>query len=488
VSQITATLSGTTCLPATFSTCGPSSISIHVSGQPATATTVSIAKAATSTLAADVLDSKGVAMPNLPLAWTSSVTPVATVKPVLNANGTVSLTATVTGVAPGTSNIVAACAAPHCNAGAQQSIYSNVVTTTVTGTANAATVYATSSDPGTTTIVPINTSTNTAGTAINLPGGFSPPNSFVFSGNGLRAYLGSDSGMMIFDPVAATVTSPGGGPGKVLAVSGDGNTAVVADATKVYLYTAQTNSFTTFNIPGAVSADLTPDNSYLLIAGVGPDDVYLLAPGVANTLPTNGPAAALALLTSGAFAYVGDTLTDVFSTCTNGPVPSVGISSTLIKAAAKPVPAPFNTNLQMIAVTGNQITQIDAVPSAPGSPCSAGPTNTAHAYSFPLVPAFTPVQLFVAADSSRAIVTASDVNQLLVYSIGTDALSGLADTIPLSTGATGAYTGGVTLDSSTVWVGVAGVNQVQGFTLASKAPVAQVSVTFSPKLVAVRYQ
>jgi hypothetical protein len=152
------------------------------------------------------------------------------------------------------------------------------------------------------------------------------------------------------------------------------------------------------------------------------------------------------------------------------------------------VPAPNNTNLQLVAVTGNQITQIDAVPGAVGSPCPAIPTNTAQAYSFPGVAAFTPVQLMVTADSSKAIVTASDVNKLLVYTLGNDATSGVASTIPLSAGATGAYTGGVTLDSSTVWVGVAGTNQVQGFTLSTGAPVVQVPVTFSPKLVAVRYQ
>ena len=481
ISQITATLSGTNSLPATFTTCPPDSIIIHASGQPATATTVSIAKAATSTLAADVLDTKGVAMTGLPLAWTTSLSAVATVNS----------TAVVTGVAPGTSNIVAACSAPFCNVGTKEALFSNVVTATVTGTANATTVYATSSDAGTTIIIPISTSTNTAGTAINLPGGFSAPNSFVFAPTGLKAFLGSDSGLMVFDPVAGTVTGVAGAPGKILAVSNDGAEVVVADTTapnKLYIYNSSSGVVGTFTIAGATGADLTPEDSHVFIASAGPDLVTIFGINISNSLPASGPPSAIALLANGAFAYVGDTTTDVFSTCTGALAGNVGLSSTLIKAAAKPVPAPNNTNLQMIAVTGNQITQIDAVPGALGAPCPAIPTNTASAHSFPGVPAFTPVQLLVTPDSSKAIVTASDVAQLLVYSIGTDAPSGVTSTIPLFGAATGAYTGGVTVDSSTVWVGAAGVNQVQGFTLSSGAPVAQITMGFAPKLVAVRYQ
>jgi len=244
----------------------------------------------------------------------------------------------------------------------------------------------------------------------------------------------------------------------------------------------------TLNIAGATAADFTPDRSRLYIVSTSGTRVYEQGNGIFNNTAASGPPVDVALLASGAFAYVGDSATDVFSTCTNALAGNVGIGTTLIEAAAKPVPSPNNTNLQMVAITGNQITQIDSVPGAVGSPCPAIPTNTANAYSFPGVAAFTPVQLMVTPDSSRAIVTASDVAQLLVYSIGTDAASGTASTIALSGGATGAYTGGVTVNSTTVWVGVAGVNQVQGFTLSSGAPVAQVSLSFAPKLVAVRYQ
>ena len=479
--NITATLSNTTSLPAQFVSCPPKSIVIHVPSQPTT-TTVSVAKGSTAALEADVVDANGITLPALALAWSTSIPAVATV----------SSGGTVIGVAPGSANVVAACTPPSCNAGSQQSIYSNVVSATVTGTTNTTTVYATSSDAGTTTIVPIATATNTAGTAINLPGGFAPPNSFIFANNGLKGYLGSDSGLIILDPVAATTTGIPNVRGKVLAVTPDGSQALIVDTTipnTVYLFNASGGT-TTYTVPGATAADFTQENTHLFIVAHGAtgDRVFEIANGIFNNLPASGPPAGVALLASGAFAYVGDSATDVFSTCTNGQVGNVGIASTLIKAAAKPVPPPNEFNLQMIAVTGNQITQIDAAPAPPGSPCAAIPTNTAQAYPFPSVPAFTPVQLFVTPDSSHAVVTASDVGKLLVYTIGTDAASGSASTIDLANSATGSYTGGVTVDSSTVWVGVAGVNQVQAFNLASGTPIAQVSVGFSPKLVAVRYQ
>ena len=482
--QITASLSNTTSLPASFVSCGPQSITIHVASQPTT-TTMSLAKAATGALAAEVVDANSNVLPISGLTWSSSIPAVATV----------SGSGLITGVAPGTTNIVTACAPPTCNAGTQQAIFSNVVQATVTGSYNATTLYVTSSDAGTTTIIPIAISptSNSAGTAIALPGGFLPPNSFVFAPNGLKAYLGSDSGLIVFDPVAGTTTAVAGAPGKVLAVSNDGTQVVVADttgATHVYQYNPSSGSVTTLNIAGASGADFTPGTSrtYIVASGGLGDRVYEFGNLISTNLPASGPPTGVALLANGSFAYVADPATDVFSTCTNGQVGNLGIATTLIKAAAKPIASPNNLNLQMIALTGNQITQIDVAPGAPPAPCPGIPTNTSQAYSFPGVAAFTPVQMLVTPDSSHAIVTASDVNQLLVYNIGTTAASGSATTIPLANGATGAYTAAVTVDSTIVWVGAAGVNQVQAYNLTTNAIATALSVPFAPKLVAMRYQ
>lgn len=478
--QITASLSATTSLPAPFVSCSPVSIHIHVPNQPTT-TTVSVAPTGTAALAADILDTKGIPVPNIALTWSSSLPAAATV----NAGGT------ITGVAPGTSNIVASCTPPGCNTGTQNSLFSNVVQANLTGTYNGTTLYVTSSDPGTSSIIPvaISPTSDSAGKPISLPGGFLPPNSFVFAPDGKKAYLGSDSGLIILDALNNVTTAVTGAPGKVLAVSNDGAKVAIAAATGdgVYLYDTVSGSATPLSIAGALSADFTPDRS-LLFVGTSADRVYESAANLFNNFATSGVPAGMALLASGAFAYAGDPSTDVFSTCSNTLVGNVGIASTLIKATAQPVPPPNQFNLQMIAITGNQITQIDSVPGAAGTPCPAIPTNTAQAYSFPGVAAFTPVQLLVTPNSARAVVTASDVNKLLVYNIGTTAASGSTSTIPLADGATGTYTGGITIDSTIVWVGAVGVNEVQAYNLTNNTIVTTIAVPFTPKLVGMKYE
>jgi len=299
---------------------------------------------------------------------------------------------------------------------------------------------------------------------------------------------------MIFDSAAGTFTTQTSVKGKVLAVSPDGARVVVADTTgpsNVYVYFPSAQAATTYNIAGVTAADFTPDGTHIFLAasGASGNRVYEIATGVFNNNAVGGPPSDVALLASGAFAYVADPGTDMFSSCTNAPSgPATADTPTLIRAAAKPLAAPNNTNLQMVSVVGSQIEQIDVVPGAPGSPCPAPPSNTANPYSFPGVAAFTPVQLLVTPDSSRAIVTASDVNQLLVYTLGNDAFSGTASTIPLAGAATGSYTAAVTMDSSTVYAGVAGTNEVQAFTLSSGTLVKEITVPLSPKLVAIRNQ
>ncbi len=481
VAQIVANLSQTTSLPAQFTTCPPQSINIHVQNQPTT-TTVSLAAAATSTLVADAVDTNGVSMTSaFGLTWSSSLPKAASV-------GT---TGVVTGVGPGTTNIVASCGPPTCNVGTGQAIYSNVVTASVTGTANATTLYVTSSDSGTTTLIPISTSNNTVGTAINLPAGFPPPNSFIFSADGSKGFLGTDAGLIIFDPVALNYIIQAGAKGRVLAASPNNDHVIVADTTglnNVYIYNIQEGTISTYSIAGATAADFTPDSNRAFI-GTSAGRIYEIASGTFANVSASGPVSDVALLASGAFAYAADPGTDMFSTCTNTLSGSATADTpTLIRAAAKPLPAPNNTNLQMISVVGSTIEQIDVVPGAVGSPCPAAPSNTANPYSFPGVAAFTPVQLLVTPDSSRAIVTASDVNKLLVYSLGATPSPGTPSTIQLAGAATGSYTAAVTQDSATVYVGVAGSNEVQVFTLSSGALVTEIPVSVSPKLIAIRNQ
>src|SRR6266852_2671169 len=171
---------------------------------------------ATGQLTAVVTDTLGAPVNNVTLNWNSSLPAVASV----------SSSGLVTGVAFGTSNITASCAANSaCNKNQASVVTSNTVVANVGPGATATTVYATSSQGGTTSLVPIDTSTNTAGTAISLP---ATPNSLVFDPTGANAYLGSDSGLIVVNAATNAVTKTvSNAPGHVLAVSPNGQFVLI---------------------------------------------------------------------------------------------------------------------------------------------------------------------------------------------------------------------------------------------------------------------
>ena len=479
--QITASLSGTTSLAATFLTCPPASLSIHVAN--GTATTVSVAKGSTATLSLDAVDTNGISMTGLPVTWNSSNPTAATVGSGL-----------VSGIAPGTSNIVVACAPPACNAGTQQAIYSNVVQAAVTGTANSSTVYVTSSDSGTTTMVPISTSDFSVGTAINLPSGFPPPNSMLMSSSGGKILLGTDSGLEIFDIATSSFSVSQAAKGKVLAVAPDSNQVLVADTTNpnnVYLYLLSANSFTTLTIANATAGAFAPDSSRVFI-GTSGGRVYEFASSVFVNDGASGGVTGLALLASGSFAFAADPNTDIYSPCTNVSPGSVGTGMTLIAPAALPVAAPNNTQLQMIGVAPPSAVQTDVATTTPttpaASPCPAiGTTPVAHDFGQGAWDA-TKSQVIVSPDSMHAVVTTPDIAKFMEYVVNTSAAAGTTIVTSLGGAATGTYTGGITQDSTNAYVGVAGINEVQVFKLADGSLVKEISVGFSPKLVVVRPQ
>ncbi len=483
LAQILASLSGTSSLPANFQTCAPQSIFAHVQNQ-ATQTTLTIATGATGTLVADVLDTNGIAIPNPTLNWVST-SPGAV---------TVSGSGGVTGAAAGNSNIIAGCAPPGCNTDSTQAIYSNPVNVTVTGTAKTTTVYVTSTDAGTTNLIPIDTSTNTAGTAIALPNTLAVPNSMQFTGNGGKLFIGTDTGVAAFDPGAGTFATTTLAKGRVIGTSNTTSAVVVADTTpnvnNVYTWVAGASAVATYSIAGAKAAVFTPDGNRLFVVASGAfgERVYEIANSVFMNEVASGAPSDVTMLPNGSFAFVADPGMQFYSSCFNTLSGNVGISPVLVGAAGKPVPAPNNQQMQVIAVVPPQIEQVDVLPTAApaGTSCPLAPTTTANAYTFPLVPAFTPAQLVISPDNSRAMVLASDVNQVLVYTIGTDAFSGSTTSIQLSGAATGSYQGGITTDGGSAYVGVIGANEVQQINLSTGAVSKQISVSLSPKLVAVK--
>src|SRR5262249_33644359 len=210
---------------ANFRTCMPVAIRLHLNSDPAGSppTSASLNPTHTLTLQADMVDEAGVTTNSAPVSIVSNNGQVGSISSL-----------TLTGQTPGGAGILAACVPPACGAGLNLPIYGNLFRVTVNGTSPVTTVYATStwappSGVGP-ILLPIDTTNNTAGTPIDLPG---VPNSLVFTPNGAKGYLGTNVGLVSLDTASNKATLVSGNKGKVLAVSPDGNTVILSNAASV---------------------------------------------------------------------------------------------------------------------------------------------------------------------------------------------------------------------------------------------------------------
>jgi hypothetical protein len=311
--------------------------------------------------------------------------------------------------------------------------------------------------------------------------------------NGSKLFIGTDAGIMAYDPGAASFSTTTLAKGKVIGTSHN-NVAVIADTTPginaVYTWIAGNAGVATYSISGAKAAAFTADDARLFVVASGAfgDRIYEIANNVFMNVAASGAPSDVTMLPNASFAYVADPGMEFYSSCLNALSGTVGINPVLVGAAGKAVAAPNNQQMQVLAVTPPQIQQVDVLPNATlaGSSCAPAPTHTVGAYSFPGVAAFTPTQLVVSLDSSKAMVLASDVNKVLEYTIGADAASGSTAAIPLAGAATGSFSGGITQDGTKAYIGVSGVNEVQAVDLVGGTVLKEIPVSLTPQLVAVR--
>ena len=403
------------------------------------------------------------------LTWSSNPAGVATV----NASGL------VTGQAPGTAGVVVGCVPGSCNIGLQP-VYSDVLPITVSGSSST-TVYAASKDGS--TLIPITTSNNTAGTAITLPNN-QKPNSLVFSPTGARAFLGSDGGMIVIDAtnntLAANVTAA---PGRVLAVSPDSNRVLVSDvsARLLRIFDGTNNTVTNLPLTNASAASFTPDGSKAYIAAG--DKLAILQGTALSTLTAPSSAADIAALANGNAAYLANAAVSQVLTCNNSISAGPGGAPTFVRS--------LPTGKQVLGVSNSSIDAFDVtVTPAAGSSASACPTVTPG----PLVPhsisSAAPDQLLVSPDSTKAfVVSRARSGSVIAYDVGADANSGSTSTIALSGGTAATTTGGITPDSKFLYVGGTD-NKVHVIDIAAGTDTAQIPATgdlgFTPDFVAVR--
>lgn len=494
--SVFASVSNVTSAPVGFRTCMPIEIRLHIQAEPNES--ASMTQNQTLTLETDMTDEKGFTHNSIATVVSSDFPAVATLSGL-------NLTAT----SFGGGGIIAGCTPPTCGNGFPQPfpIYSNLFPVTVSGFSPSTMVFAASSfaPPNGTisTLIPINSATSppTVGTAITLPGG--TPNSMVFAANGTIAFIGTDNGLVSFNPsgnVAALVDPSISGI--VLAVSPDGTKVIVSNAAadphgriietrppnqRVWVFNSSNSTTTTFVKPGAVAAAIDNDlfRSYI-VTNDGTGNIYVFSPSLSlQTINIGGTSSSVAPLASDDFVYVANSAgLEVVATCNNVQQPTANnppTNSTAIQFV-KSIPSAD----MLVAVDPPGVDVVTATVTSifhanPPLPFNLSPANCQPNVSYSNqflnfgVGAFTAHQLLVATNGGQIAVLPAANPNILVAVPG--ASPGVA-VIPLATGATEAFTGGMTPDGVTVWVGVGGTNTVDQINLTSFKDTAQVPTSF----------
>jgi hypothetical protein len=466
-----------------FRSCMPVDIRVHVLGDPTTSETMNVTD--TKTIEADITDENGTA-----IAGATGITLVSNNPEVVTVTGP-NTGATITAQSPGGAGIVGVCAPPTCGSGLNQAVYSNLFSVSVNGTSPATTVFVASKDLATlSTVIPIDTSKTppAAGNPIGLPG---HPNSMVFAANDTRLYVGTDAGLVSIDPTtnASTVVAPEA-VGVVLAVSPDGNRAIVSNAPiepnvslhRLRVFDAASSTLQTFIVHNVVSGAFTPDG-FKAYMGATDGNIYVFSPQLTfQNVAATGSFKSAVVLPSGQFAFFANTSAlSRFNVCNNSQTTDVATNS-----APQLVGAVLNTN-QIVAVdsTGVNFESVTPGPAAAGF-CPPASSITNQFIDFG-IGAFTARQLIVPGNGAHIAVLPAGRNFILAAISG-----GGPGIIPLAAGATEALSGSMTLDGNTLWVGVNPDHTVHRINLLTSADEFQIQPSVNggsgstPDLIAVR--
>ena len=490
--QIFASLSGISSLPAQvpdstgqmhpyFESCLVQSINLQVGNSAGNTSFGVTSNTSGITITPTVVDRLGNKLTNpIPtLTWISLSPANATLNPVAStpASSTAG-TAAVSPKVPGGVSIIATCAAPNCNVGLQpnQPVYSSTnpsgstylgtpITGLITGApVTSGNVYVTTTQCGAINrcqplVFPIAIKNNTAGSSTTLP---SSPNSLVFAPTGKPAYLGSSGGLMIFDPTAASGTNPvtqkSNVPGKVLAVSLDGNKVVVSDTlsnpNQVYIVDQTSGSaapLTALLISGATAAAFSPDGLKAFITAGSTLYVYSTMQAL-KTIPLSAAVNAVSFYANGALAYLaGPAGVTMRNAC----------DTIYAQAASFPsgVPALFQALPDGLHALGVESPGVDVFDVQVSAPPPAAPNVPEPTCPFPVTTAnssfvnmgqgqFTPLKLLIAPDNSKAYILASNLGSVFVFDLGVNTVSA----IPL-TGNPVPLDASLTTDGTTLYVG-----------------------------------
>lgn len=488
---IVAAVSGVTSQSTPFNTCMPESITLHLSGDPAGTVTESAIMNVNDkrTLQADMVDVNGTAIPSAPVTIVNNNPAVA------------SLTATtLTAATSGAAGLAAVCAPPQCGAGINKPVYSNLFSVFVNGTSPATTVYVgttTIPAPGTSpAIIPIDTSKSppAAGTPIIMPGA---PTSMAFSGDGTKLYVDTSSGLVSVDAFTNTPTLVDADPiGVILAVSPDGTKVIISNvkfqadvpSQRLFIFDASNNTLQTFILPGAVAAAFDTDGfkAYVAANFVDPTSntpqsrIYVWSPVLTlRTLTATGTPNSVTSIASGPLTYVANGSTiNAINVCDNSFATDVATNT-----APQLLGSYKNTNT-VVAVDQHGVDIVHvALADATVGQCPSPVTYSTEFEDFG-VP-ITARKLLVGTPGNEIVVLPAGLNKIGV------AHSGGAALIPFAGSGTEPVAGDLTQDGATLWVGIAGSNDVHEISVPSGTDQFQIQLNLNktnavPDIIAVR--
>jgi hypothetical protein len=470
ITQLFASVSGTTSTPLTFTTCLVKSIRLRSQG--GSGNSFSINNGGSKTIQATVIDTLDVTLATPPLTWSSSNPEVAGFSSASNTTGSNAITARSN---QGSADISASCTPPTCNNGVLPGlpVYASngnlpngepgygVITANITATKPPTyTAWAATTDCGTglgcsSVTFAATPGTNPIGGSASVP---RTPNSMMFNQQGTRIYFGSDQGLMYLDVGASTltVTPVSASPtpcnvslcGRVLTISPDGNRVVVSDGNsvppQVYIYNAASTSSAPIDLilPSgtATAAAFSPDDMKIfIITDAGAMYVYssvdALTPVTVATSATD-----VAFSADGSFAYVAGTPAAAsvsgYATCDLAnnltSVPTSGVPLVVrplpdlqfdhLGRLAQSVLALDPPNVDMFTVGFEQNPLLEQPPNSGHFFCQA-PTVELDSVDFPSRTInlgqgnFIPLYMRVVGNGSRVIVLGKNIPAVLVVDV-----------------------------------------------------------------------